>query len=42
VSIHVDFVNYQLNGTAREFVAMTVAYGITNPAWSFEHRIMNY
>ena len=29
---HVDFVNYQLHGTAREFVAMTVAYGITNPA----------
>jgi hypothetical protein len=28
----VDFVNYQLHGTAREFVAMTVAYAITNPA----------
>ena len=32
VSIDVDFVNYQLHGTAREFVAMTVAYGTTNPA----------
>jgi hypothetical protein len=32
VFIHVDFVNYQLHGTAREFVAMTVAYAITNAA----------
>ena len=32
VSIHVDFVHCQLHGTAREFVAMTVAYDTTNPA----------
>ena len=33
VSAFVDFVNYQLHGTAREFVAMTVAYDTTNPAF---------